>query len=185
MPNAWREPFGYGLSYTTFEYSDLQLSSQTLAVEEEMTVRATVKNTGQRAGWEIVQMYTHCESATVDRPVKQLAGFARIWLEPGESGTVEIPLKHSQLSFYNETSNTYEVEEGKVTIYVGTSSADNALTGQINAKGGIVKDTYATAIRNIQGSSIKHGVMYDMNGRPVGNGYKGLVLLNGKKIINN
>ena len=178
-------PFGYGLSYTTFEYSDLQLSSQTLAVEEEMTVRATVKNTGQRAGWEIVQMYTHCESATVDRPVKQLAGFARIWLEPGESGTVEIPLKHSQLSFYNETSNTYEVEEGKVTIYVGTSSADNALTGQINAKGGIVKDTYATAIRNIQGSSIKHGVMYDMNGRPVGNGYKGLVLLNGKKIINN
>ena len=176
-------PFGYGLSYTTFEYSNLQLSKSTLEADEEMTVSATIKNTGSRAGWEIVQLYTHCQSSSVERPIKQLAGFARIWLEPGESGTVQIPLKHGQLAYYNEATSTYDVEEGKVDIYVGTSSADNALTGQISVKGGTVQDTYATAIRNVQSSVIKNGVMYDMNGQPIGRNYKGLVVMNGRKMI--
>ena len=182
--NAPLYPFGYGLSYTTFAYSNLQLSQSTLDAGEEMTVSATITNTGSRAGWEIVQLYTHCQSSAVERPIKQLAGFARIWLEPGESGTVQIPLRHSQLSYFNEATNTYDVEEGKVDICVGTSSADNALTGQINAKGGTVQGTYATAIRNVQSSVIKNGIMYDMNGRPVSKGYRGLVVLNGKKLVN-
>ena len=176
-------PFGYGLSYTTFSYSNLQLSQQTLDKDEQMTVSATVKNTGSRAGWEIVQLYVHCQSQTVERPIKQLAGFARIWLEPGESGTVNMPLKHSQLAYFNEGTNTYDVEDGKVDIYVGTSSADTALTGQINVKGATVQDTYATAIRNIRSTVVKDGVMYDMGGQPVGPGYKGIVIKNGKKMV--
>lgn len=187
--NAPLYPFGFGLSYTTFEYSNLQLSQRTLAAGEEMTVGVTVKNTGKRAGWEIVQMYTHCQSSSVERPVKQLAGFARIWLEPGESGQVEMPLRHSQLAYYNEQGSVFEVEEGTVDIYVGTSSADNALSGQVSAKAAIVEGTYATAIRNIQSHVIKNDTLYDISGRAIGKTGdiaqqgRGVYIADGKKFI--
>ena len=181
-------PFGFGLSYTTFQYSDLQLSQRTLDAGEELSVTATIKNTGSRAGWEIVQLYTHCQSSSVERPIKQLAGFARIYLEPGESGTVVMPLRHSQLSYFNEQTNRYEVEEGVVDLYVGTSSADQALTAQINAKGAAVQDTYASSISSVQSSVVKNGIVYDISGQAVGRAdqlkqlSKGLYILNGKKI---
>ena len=116
-------PFGFGLSYTTFEYKDLNISRSTLAAGEELTVSAQITNTGDVAGCEIVQLYVHANSS-IDRPIKQLVGFARVELEPGESKTVSMPLKHEQLAYYNDQAHTFDVEDGAVDVYVGASSAD-------------------------------------------------------------
>ena len=117
-------PFGYGLSYTTFEYANLKTSAETVAGTGDVTVSVDVKNTGRRAGDEVAQMYVKYEGSAVERPIKQLRGFQRITLQPGETRTVRIPLKGSDLSYWDAEKHSFVVEAGKIDVLVGASSAD-------------------------------------------------------------
>ncbi|MCX6319008.1 MAG: glycoside hydrolase family 3 C-terminal domain-containing protein [Bacteroidetes bacterium] len=113
--------FGLGLSYTSFEYSIPQLSASTMKKNGKVTVSVTVKNTGSRKGAEVVQLYIHDEYASVPRPVKELKGFKKIWLEPGASQTVTFTINPELLSFY-DTNMKWVIEPGDFTIMIGTAS---------------------------------------------------------------
>ncbi|HTW57324.1 MAG TPA: glycoside hydrolase family 3 C-terminal domain-containing protein [Terriglobales bacterium] len=117
-------PFGYGLSYTTFAYSNLRISSGQLKRNGEITVSFDVQNTGSRAGDEVVQMYVSHVNSKVDRPIEELKGFKRVALGAGERKTVSLPLKASALSYWNTARGTFEVEPDQVNVKVGSSSAD-------------------------------------------------------------
>ncbi|MFL6211482.1 MAG: beta-glucosidase BglX [Pyrinomonadaceae bacterium] len=116
-------PFGYGLSYTQFQFSALQLNAQRIPVNGHLTVSVEVANTGRRAGDEVVQLYIHDVAASVTRPVRELKGFERITLQPGERRRVSFTLGPEQLGFYNRALR-YVVEPGKFQIFVSTSSVD-------------------------------------------------------------
>ena len=116
--------FGYGLSYTTFEYSNLRTSSDQLSPHGEINVSVDVRNTGTRAGDEVVQMYVTHVNSKVERPIQELKGFKRVTLQPGETKAVPIVLKASALAFWNSAKGNYEVEPDQVKIRVGTSSDD-------------------------------------------------------------
>jgi beta-glucosidase len=125
-------PFGYGLSYTTFKYSGLKTSSPTLAKDGALTVSVDVKNTGKRAGDEVVQLYVKHEKSALEHPVQELRGFKRIALQPGETKTVEIPLAASTLGYWDTHKNVSVVEPGKLELRVGASSADVRLKKTVN-----------------------------------------------------
>jgi len=116
-------PFGHGLSYTTFAYSGLRLSSPEIAIGDELRVEVTVKNTGPRAGAEVVQLYVRDLVGSVTRPVRELKGFEKIELEPGKSQTVEFTLTADDLSFYTARER-WEAESGEFAVFVGTSSTE-------------------------------------------------------------
>jgi beta-glucosidase len=116
-------PFGYGLSYTTFEYSDISLNRKQIANKDTLLVSATIKNTGKIAGEEVVQLYIRDLVASVSRPVKELKGFKKISLKPGESKLVTFPVTSSELSFYR-LDMSYGTEPGKFTVFVGRNSKD-------------------------------------------------------------
>jgi beta-glucosidase len=117
-------PFGYGLSYTTFEYSNLKISSPVLNRDGAVIVRVDVKNTGVRAGDEVVQLYVKHLNSAVPRPVEELKGFKRVTLQPGGQKTVEIPLPAESLAYWNTAKRAFEVEPDKIQIKVGSSSTD-------------------------------------------------------------
>jgi beta-glucosidase len=117
-------PFGYGLSYTTFQYSNLKTSAETVPGSGEISVSVDVKNTGQRAGDEVVQLYVKYQGSAVERPIKQLRGFERVTIPANETRTVKIPLKGSDLAYWNADKHSFVVEAGKIDILVGASSAD-------------------------------------------------------------
>jgi beta-xylosidase len=121
VPHGPLFPFGHGLSYTTFEYGNLQLAPSSIRPEGQTTVSVDVKNTGGRAGGEVVQLYIRDEVSSVTRPVKELKGFERIHLEPGETRTVKFKLTPAELRFLNEDMK-WVVEPGDFKIMVGTSS---------------------------------------------------------------
>ena len=114
--------FGHGLGYTTFKLSDLRLSSSTLTAADSLTVTVNVRNTGHRAGAETVQLYIHDDKCSVDRPVKELKGFAKVALQPGESKDVKIVIGHDALSFYDEKQGAWTAEPGTFTALVGNAS---------------------------------------------------------------
>ena len=114
-------PFGYGLSYTTYEYSNLELNQKEGGIVE---VRLSVKNSGKCAGSEVVQLYVHDVKASVDRPEKELKGFARVSLNPAESKTVSITLDKRAFSFYDVKTKKWLAEKGEFEILVGASSKD-------------------------------------------------------------
>ena len=116
-------PFGYGLSYTTFEYSNLRLSSKQIRRDSSLVVRFEIKNTGNRAGAEVAQLYVRYPNSSVERPKQQLAGFKRVTLSPGEKKTVEIPLNPNTFSYWNVQRHQFEIEPGSVDVMVGSSSA--------------------------------------------------------------
>jgi beta-glucosidase len=116
-------PFGHGLSYTSFEYGSPRLSSATMKKNGRVTVSVEIKNTGARKGAEVVQMYIRDEYASVTRPVKELKGFRKIWLEPGQTQTVSFTITPELLSFYDKDMK-WVVEPGAFTIMIGTSSAN-------------------------------------------------------------
>jgi beta-glucosidase len=116
-------PFGFGLSYTTFDYSGLQLSRTKLHTSDSLIVNITIKNTGRFDGEEIVQLYVHDRLGSVVRPVKELKGFKKIWLKKGEEKEVSFILKPSDLKFYT-LNMEYKTEPGKYTIMVGRNSED-------------------------------------------------------------
>ncbi len=125
-------PFGYGLSYTTYEYSDLQLSATRLTDQETLTVRFKIKNTGDRAGQEVAQIYVRDLESTAFRPQKELKGFAKVALQPGEEKTVAIELDSRAFACYYPELHNWHIEAGEFEILVGASSQDICLTGQVN-----------------------------------------------------
>jgi beta-glucosidase len=114
-------PFGFGLSYTTFEYDKPQLSSSTMKAHGNVTVTVNVKNTGTRRGAEVVQMYIREDYSSVTRPVKELKGFKKVWLDPGQSQQVSFTITPELLSFYDKNMK-WVIEPGDFTIMVGGSS---------------------------------------------------------------
>jgi beta-glucosidase len=122
-PSAPLFPFGYGLSYTTFRYGDLRLSSDRIRMGDSLRVSVTVANTGDREGDEVVQLYVRDDVASVARPVKELVRFRRISLRAGTSDTVSFALGPDDLAFHDLRMRRV-VEPGGFTIYVGTSSDD-------------------------------------------------------------
>ncbi len=118
--------FGFGMSYTTFSVEKVRLSSSKIRPDGAATVLAEVTNTGSRVGTEVVQLYIRDRVSSVTRPVKELKGFARVTLGPGESTTVTLPITPDALAFY-DTDMHYVVEPGEFAIMVGTSSRDSDL----------------------------------------------------------
>jgi beta-glucosidase len=123
MPTTPLFPFGYGLSYTEFRLSDLKLSAQTIRPEGRLKVSVQVENVGDRLGDEVVQLYIRDLVASVTRPARELRGFQRITLRPGEKRRVEFELGPEHLGFYNREMR-FVVEPGEFKIYVGNSSVD-------------------------------------------------------------
>ena len=121
VPKGPLFPFGHGLSYTSFEYSGLQVNPTSIGPEGETVVSISVRNTGSRAGDEVVQLYIRDEVSSVTRPVKELKGFKRVHLNPGESRTVHFKLTPAELSFLNEEMQ-WVVEPGTFKVMVGPSS---------------------------------------------------------------
>ena len=115
-------PFGFGLSYTTFTMSDLKVSANTITKEKQVTLSVTVKNTGKVAGAEVVQLYVHDEAASVERPYRELKGFQKVFLQPGESKTVTIPLDWKALAFWDVKTHAWLTEPGSFKLLVGNSS---------------------------------------------------------------
>ena len=122
--------FGHGLSYTEFRYGKLRLSADRIAAGGTVTVSVDVENVGHRAGDEVVQLYVRDVECRVTRPTKELRGFERIGLEPGEKQTVTFAIPARKLSFYDEKTHGFVVEPGTFDVLVGSSSADIRLTGQ-------------------------------------------------------
>lgn len=114
-------PFGYGLSYTQFRYSDIKLSNDKLNYGDEIIVSVEVKNVGKRSGVETVQLYIQDVAACVARPLRELKGFKKVWLASGESQTVEFAVDSAMLEFYNE-DNIKTAEKGRFRVFVGTDS---------------------------------------------------------------
>ncbi|MDL4841988.1 beta-glucosidase [Aquibacillus rhizosphaerae] len=122
-----RFPFGYGLSYTSFDYSDIQVN------KKEVTFKLT--NTGEVAGMEIVQLYVGCQSEAIFRPKKELKGFTKVALNPGETRTVTIPFDDKTFRYFNVKTNQWEIEEANYNIIIGASSVDTRLEDSIFVEG--------------------------------------------------
>ena len=126
--------FGHGLSYTSFALRDLRFDSSEVRTDGELAVTATVANTGDRVGDEVVQLYTRFTDANVTRPVLSLQGFKRVTLQPGESRTLTFRLRMAQLGYYNENMD-FVVEPGMLRVFVGTASDRLALQGAVRITG--------------------------------------------------
>ena len=184
-------PFGFGLSYTTFAYDNLAVSDKHLAAGDSVVITFDVTNTGERAGAEVVQLYTHAQSE-IERPLKELKGFARVELDAGETKTVRLALRHDQLSYFNDQTNTFDVEEGTVDILIGASSADIRLRDKVTTETATVKTTYksttdgiANAVRN---PALGGNKVYTLQGTCVGTTdnigalQAGIYIMNGDKV---
>lgn len=121
---AVRFPFGHGLSYTTFEYSELKVSADKIQDTDTLTVSFTVKNTGDRDGAEVAELYVSDVESTIFRPEKELKGFKKVFLKAGEAKTVEITLDKRAFAYYNVNIHDWHVESGAFKIMVGASSRD-------------------------------------------------------------
>jgi beta-glucosidase len=122
-------PFGYGLSYTRFDYSDLKVSPNKMSSGNPVEVSLLVRNSGTRPGAEVVELYVHDEHSSVDRPLRELKGFSRVELAPGEAKPVRFTLDRSALAFYNTAKRDWIAEPGKFEVLVGGSSRDLKLKG--------------------------------------------------------
>lgn len=117
-------PFGHGLSYTEFEYGEAKLSASALAEGRTLEVSVPVKNVGKMAGAEVVQLYVSDPECSVDRPVKELKGFGKLYLEPGETGVLKFTLGTDDLAFFDPGKHEWVAEPGVYRVLVGASSAD-------------------------------------------------------------
>jgi beta-glucosidase len=126
-------PFGHGLSYTNFEYSKLEIKPQIVNSLEPIEISFKIKNVGKLSGEEVVQLYIHDEIASLERPVKELKGFKKVYLNPGEEKTVKFILYPEQLAFYDEFMR-FVVERGNFEVMIGSSSEDIKLKGNFQVK---------------------------------------------------
>ncbi|MFO7558965.1 MAG: glycoside hydrolase family 3 C-terminal domain-containing protein [Desulfobacterales bacterium] len=122
--------FGYGLSYTTFTYSNLQLAESEISPDGTLQVSADITNSGEIVGDEVVQLYIGCSTSRVDRPMKELKGFVKIRLNPGETVQVDFRIPAKQLAYYDEDRSDWVVEPADYTVYVGSSALVNDLPGE-------------------------------------------------------
>jgi beta-glucosidase len=127
-------PFGHGLSYTRFNYSDLRVSPEQIPVTGQVMVRVDVENTGKRAGDEVVQLYVHEVECSVKRPGKELRGFERVALRPGQKKTIAFTLAGEKLSFWDVKTHGFVVEPGAFDVLVGSSSQDIRVQTRIGVK---------------------------------------------------
>ena len=125
-------PFGYGLSYTRFDYSDLKVSPNKVSPGKPVEVSLSVRNSGSRAGAEVAELYVHDGHSSVDRPIKELKGFRRINLAPGEIKDVRFTLDRSAMAFYSTVKKEWVTEQGQFDVLVGPSSRDILLKGSFN-----------------------------------------------------
>jgi beta-glucosidase len=128
---AVRFPFGHGLSYTTFQYDNLAMSAARMGDGDRLTVEATVKNVGPVAGKETAQLYVRDVEASVFRPDKELKGFLKISLEPGEERRVRFDLDQRSFAFYDTNSGEWRAEAGQFEVLLGASSRDIRLSGAV------------------------------------------------------
>jgi beta-glucosidase len=124
-------PFGFGLSYTSFEYSHLSISNKEMKDSEAVTISVNVKNIGDRAGKEIIQLYVKDVASSVIRPEKELKGFEKVELLPGEEKTVTFSLDKRAFAYYNVELKDWHVETGDFEILIGKSSKEIVLNGRI------------------------------------------------------
>ena len=127
-------PFGFGLSYTQFSYSNLKIFPAQTSTDGTISVKIDVKNTGQRFGDEVVQVYVTDEKASVQRPEKQLAAFERVPLESGQTKTIELNFPVRDMAYWDIKRKAFVVEPGKFKVMAGSSSADIRATGQFSVK---------------------------------------------------
>ncbi|MCD6569910.1 MAG: glycoside hydrolase family 3 C-terminal domain-containing protein [Deltaproteobacteria bacterium] len=127
-------PFGYGLSYTKYAYSNLQLDQKAITPDGKLKLSVDVGNTGDMAGEEIVQLYIGYKGSEVDRPVKDLKGFGKVSLKPGETKTLSLEIKAEDLAYYNIGEGRWEVETIEYIVYIGASSRDIRLTDTFMVK---------------------------------------------------
>ena len=127
-------PFGYGLSYTTFKFNGFKISSDSLAAGGEIKVSAAITNTGKRSGAEVAQFYITAPKSRVKRPIKQLVGFQRVELKPGESRrvTFTLPYNEQALWYWHEDLRKFVLQPGTLKLMIGSSSADIHLTGRVS-----------------------------------------------------
>jgi beta-glucosidase len=123
IPNEPLYPFGYGLGYSKFIYSDMKLSDTVMNKNQKITVTVNLKNAGDRKGEEVAQLYIRDHAASIVRPVKELKGFQKIGLEAGESRTISFTVSANELSFLDASGNPM-LEPGKFTIMVGGNSRE-------------------------------------------------------------
>lgn len=135
MPVAF--PFGYGLSYTTFAYSNLKLDKDELTEKDTLTVSVDVTNTGNVPGKEIVQLYVRDNSGACRRPDKELKGYEKVALEPGETKTVTMTLDHRSFAWYNTDMKDWYSASGTYDILIGASSRDIRLTSAVQMKSSV------------------------------------------------
>jgi beta-glucosidase len=123
-------PFGYGLSYTSFEISNVASDKKVYGVNDEITVKFNIKNTGKTDGAEVVQLYAGQTKSSVLRPTKELKAFDKIFLKPGEQKTVDLKVKVKDLAFYDEKNSDWKIEPGEFVFYTATSAENivNSLT---------------------------------------------------------
>ena len=129
-----RFPFGHGLSYTTFKYSNLRLSAESITVSASLTVEVDVTNSGKRAGKEVVQLYVRDVEASFARPEKELKAFQKVALKPGQTKTVKFTLDQEAFWYFDTARNGWAVEAGEFEILVGASSADIRLNEQVTLR---------------------------------------------------
>ena len=122
-------PFGFGLSYTKFSYGEISVAPATIAPGQTATVSVEVSNTGKRAGDEVVQFYIRDDVSSLVRPAKELKGFERVTLAPGETKTVSFPVGFEQLKFWK--GGQWVVEPGTFTLMIGSSSEDIRCTNNL------------------------------------------------------
>ena len=127
-------PFGYGLSYTTFQLANLKTSAPQLSKTGAVTAQVDVTNTGSRAGDEVVQIYVKHLDSKVERPPLQLAGFQRVTLQPHETRTVEITIPASRLAYWNTQLKALQVEEESIRLLAGNSSSNLPLNVTLEVK---------------------------------------------------
>lgn len=154
-------PFGYGLSYTTFKYDNMALSSGSIRKDGTINVTADITNSGTRDGAEVVQLYANFNGNTNygknGNMRRKLVGYARIELKAGETKQVNIPVNYENLSYFDEQTHQYKVAGGNITIELAASSEDIRATKSLTAESGVAKETYisqnASAIENVKKAS--------------------------------
>lgn len=187
-------PFGFGLSYTTFGYSDFSIPAS-FKLDDEKNVTLKVKNTGSRDGAEVIQVYASFPGSTVGRPIKKLVGFARVEVPQGQTVDVTIPVAHKNFSYYDENSHAYRTE-GTAELQISTSSADEDIKFRQNVttEAATVEETYiSTHIDEIPATTgaqlLKTDHIYTVMGAYVGPSScfdslpNGVYVLNGVKYI--